>query len=693
MKLSEIMIENFKCLKSCETKVDDFSCIIGKNNSGKSTFLLALYLFISGDRLYEKDYFDPEKDIVITVTLNDISDYDLDRISEHKDRIEPYIIDGRFKLARRYLTDGRSKWRMFTLIPADEKFEKKFIDGIFYKKKGGEIEEILRSIYPEVIFSEAVTSQKQAKEIIQAFIDGLDDDQKIEVEIDLPTGIDNSIRALLPEPILIPAVKDLSDDMSTKTTASFGKLLNMLLGEIEEEFSEAEEVFSKLKRKLNKYMDGENEIDERIEKIKQVEKTIQNNLNEIFKDVSLELKIPPPELKTIFSNADIIADDGNKGRVEDKGDGFKRAITFSIFRTYSELSKVDSWEDEESFSGRFLVLFEEPELYLHPQAQNIMFEALELLSKKNQTIVSTHSPYLFSANSTKTFIKFDRNQCEKPYGDIHTIDLNNLSERDLFQIISFESANQAFFSDKIVLVEGDTELILFPHLAKLINPEWDFKKTSISLIKTDGKHNFQRYKEFFNRFDVEVFIICDLDIVLNDFNQLASENKFGNQKSQLIQVIDHFIEENDLHIRMNNQDFKRHLTSGDRKSIMAEIREAWDNKNNDLTIQKLKEFFDFEVINERLEVLKNPPESINKLKQDLFDAIQIENIFILSRGEIEDYYPSDIPGKCKPEKAQNFCRTYRDKESVYRALNLLIPDSDQVSEKNEFAKMFAQIFR
>jgi len=126
---------------------------------------------------------------------------------------------------------------------------------------------------------------------------------------------------------------------------------------------------------------------------------------------------------------------------------------------------------------------------------------------------------------------------------------------------------------------------------------------------------------------------------------------------------------------------------------MAEIREARDNMDHDLTIRKLEEFFDFEVINERLEVLKNPPESINKLKQDLFAGVQTENIFILNRGETEDYYPSEIPVKGKPAKAQYFCRTYRDKESVYQALNLLHPDGDQLNENNEFVKMFAQIFR
>ena len=89
MKFTAVKIENFKGLKCCETKVDEFTCIIGKNNAGKSSFLQALYLFISGDKLSPKDYFDPEEDIVITVILDEITEHDLEKIPEHRDRIEP----------------------------------------------------------------------------------------------------------------------------------------------------------------------------------------------------------------------------------------------------------------------------------------------------------------------------------------------------------------------------------------------------------------------------------------------------------------------------------------------------------------------------------------------------------------------------------------------------------------------------
>jgi putative ATP-dependent endonuclease of the OLD family len=337
------------------------------------------------------------------------------------------------------------------------------------------------------------------------------------------------------------------------------------------------------------------------------------------------------------------------------------------------------------------LLFEEPELFLHPQAQNIMFEALTQLSERNQTIVTTHSPLFFSADSTKTFIKMDRVQCNKPYGDTQTIDLTEVGKKDKFQIISFETANQAFFADKIVLVEGDTELILFPHVAELIDSEWDFKKSSISLIKTGGKASFKRYKEFFDQFNVEISVVCDLDIILNDFNQIDPDNRFKVARDRLIQVIDRHVEENELHNRLNNRVYEKQLQRGSRRTIMAEIRQARADNNHELVVQKLESFFDFEALNTRLDVLKNPPEEIVEIKRKLFDSLRKNNIFILERGEIEDYYPPELENNNKPTMAQTFCRKYDNKTKVYQAFGFPLPTETQ-DTTNEFEIMFKTIF-
>jgi len=534
MKLTRVSVRNYKGLCEIELPLSDFVCIIGENNAGKSSLLQALLLFINGTKLSKTAYYDPQEDIVITVSLEGVTEEALSKLTEgHRDKLTPYVKDEKLDLARRYSTDGSSKLRVITLRPKEDKFHDDQVSAAFQGKKGKEIEEVLKTSYPEVTIPEAtsIKTQRAAKELIKGYISTLPEDQLKQIDIPLPTGIDNSIRSIFPEPIYIPAVKDLSDDLKTKESASFGKLLKILLTVIENDLTEATETFENLRRKLNRIPKEDGTIvDERMEQVKEIEETIQENLQETFRNVNIELEIPPPEIKTVLSNANIIADDGVRGPIDDKGDGFKRAVTFSILRSYVQLSQSEDWKkdsDNRPTKEKFLFLFEEPELYLHPRAQNILFDALARISNTHQVIVTTHSPYFFSADKTSVFVKMAKQSSagSKPKSTCAFINLDSLSEKDKFQIISFETSNLAFFSQKIVLVEGDCDLIVLPHLAKCFNEQWDFRTSSTNIVKINGKGSFKRYRDFFERFNVKVMLVADLDALLENFNSLNPSSK------------------------------------------------------------------------------------------------------------------------------------------------------------------------
>lgn len=243
MKLTHITVENYKSLQCARSRLSDFVCAVGENNAGKSSLLQALLLFINGTRLGRSEYYDPDADILITVTLKGVNDEILSSLTdEHRAKIEPYVQNETLVLARRYATDGSSKLRVVTSVPINEKYRNEQLDSLFKGKKGKENGEALLTFYPETTTIEeasGVSTQKAAKEVVERYITTLSSDQLMPDDIPLPTGIDNSIRSLLPEPVYIPAVKDLSDDLKTKESASFGKLLNILLDVIEEDLTEA----------------------------------------------------------------------------------------------------------------------------------------------------------------------------------------------------------------------------------------------------------------------------------------------------------------------------------------------------------------------------------------------------------------------------------------------------------------------
>jgi putative ATP-dependent endonuclease of OLD family len=219
----------------------------------------------------------------------------------------------------------------------------------------------------------------------------------------------------------------------------------------------------------------------------QIEKLVNACLKENFPNSSIEFYIPPIELKDLLSTAQIYVDDGTRGLIDSKGDGLKRAVTFSLLRSYVEMKSrpklLDSSDSEESESKKeenpthpYLFLFEEPELYLHPTAQKILFDALSIISESNQVVVTTHSPIFFSSTSTNTFVKMKKvyESDTKPYSSSIFVDLhNNITDRDLFQLICYENNCAAFFANKVVLVEGDSDVYFFNHVAKILDNNWD----------------------------------------------------------------------------------------------------------------------------------------------------------------------------------------------------------------------------
>ena len=280
MNLEHISVENYKGLQKVECNLSEFVCAVGENNSGKSSLLQALLLFVNGTKLSKAEFYDSENDILIKARLAGVTDEILSTLTgEQRTKIEPYVDSGKLVLARRYATDGTSKLRVVTLVPIENKYHADKVDSLFKGKKGKDNREVLLTYYPETTTPEEssnVSTQKAAKEIIERYIENMPADQLKPDDIPLPTGIDNSIRSLLPEPVYIPAVKDLTDDLKTKESASFGKLLNILLDVIEDDLTEAAETFENLRKKLNRVVNEDGSIsDDRMDRVKAIENTIQ----------------------------------------------------------------------------------------------------------------------------------------------------------------------------------------------------------------------------------------------------------------------------------------------------------------------------------------------------------------------------------------------------------------------------------
>lgn len=403
MRISNIHIENFRGLKEIDLTPSQMNCLIGENNAGKSTALLAINLFLNGTRISESDYYDKSKEIFIDITFSDLNENDLNKISdeENRSRIQNIIENNTIKFRRKYKLDFTSDLLCYKKVPIDTIYKANWIANELKGKKPAEIKALMRDTYqlPQAIAS-SISTQTGAKEKIEELISELTEDKFQYDWENLPTGFSNTVTPMFPEPIYIPAVKDFSDETKTKESTSFGKLIKILFKQIENspEFLDIKNSFEKLNKMLNRQLikdeNGiESTLDERLPSLKLLETEIENIFQESFSQIKLELEIPNPEVKQIFNSTQILIDDGIKTTIDYKGDGVKRTLVFSILRTYVEKLNSDNQNTD------YIFLFEEPELYLHPNGQRILYNVLERLSLKDQVFVTTHSPNFFFSYS------------------------------------------------------------------------------------------------------------------------------------------------------------------------------------------------------------------------------------------------------------------------------------------------------
>lgn len=668
MKISKIHIANFRGIKEIDLSPAQMNCIIGENNAGKSTGLLAINLFLKGTKISESDFYEKSKEIFIDVTFSNVTETDLNKIldKENRSRIKNIIENNELKFRRKYKIDCTSELLCYKKVPINIIYKADWIASELKGKKGGELKTFLKDTYQFTQNDVSnISSQAAAKEKIERLILNLPSDQFAYDWEHLPTGFSNTVTPMFPEPIYIPAVKDFTDETKTKESTSFGKLVKILFTQIEKspEFLEIKNSFEKLNKMLNRQLIKDDEgneqlLDERLDSLKILESDIQQVFQESFSQIKLELQIPNPEVRQIFNSTQILVDDGIKTTIDYKGDGVKRTLVFSILRTYVEKLNSDSQNTD------YIFLFEEPELYLHPNGQRILYNVLEKLSIKDQVFVTTHSPNFFSATAKETcFIKIYKDfSSTPPCSKAKEINfVQNSSYKDAFQIICYENSTPAFFSKKVLLVEGDSDLIFLKGLSKFINENYCFEKTNIPIIRINGKMNTKRFYEFYKHFDIEVFTLLDLDILIDGFDKLdfsSNASELNSLRQQLLTKLDQICEEKNISSKIKgsiiSEQIKK-LSWQDKYKRLKALANKIKNRDevSDDDLKEIDELFEFETNNKRREALKLPETFYLEEKIQLINRLYDLGYFVLNLGAIEAYYPNQTSGEDKPSKALN----------------------------------------
>jgi len=206
---------------------------------------------------------------------------------------------------------------------------------------------------------------------------------------------------------------------------------------------------------------------------------------------------------------------------------------------------------KKEWDGVKLCLIEELEAHLHPQAQMKVIEALQKQDVV-QFILTTHSPNLASKVKLHNLILCKGNDVF-PLGEEST-EANKQSKIDKYTKLSKDdykylerfldvTKSNLFFAKRVIIVEGWSEEILIPVIAKQLG--YDLTKLEVSIINV-GSTAYLHFAKIFLRMDekqlkIPVSIVTDLDNRPNGDGEFDEEERL--KKNESIQKIESDIKE------------------------------------------------------------------------------------------------------------------------------------------------------
>ena len=525
MKIKKIEVQNFRLLENIHCNLeDDITLIVGKNNTGKTSFFEAIKLATSTDGKFifedfsqssysifkdlnskyleskrhgitEEDKKELEKQLIVEIPKIKIN-FEIEYNKENNEslvELSEFITDLEDTRNDATISISFEPKNTLKVFQSFESRENKIIELIEYLHKN------ITSLYETVCYA-------------------------IDKESDYTRIIEDSFKTKIQKVVLFESIKamrildDTKGDSNNALSLGFSNYYNQRdknNKDVIDLETALTSVSKDLKIKYNKVLEG-----------------IQLKLKQF--GAHTEIKIPEIEIDSKFDSEKVLKNNiqylykQNEVNLPESYNGLGYSnLIYMILELASFIEKFKN-SKEEKLSNFLVVLIEEPEAHMHPQMQQVFIsQVLEVVkeAKKDtalqiQVIITTHSSHILSESGIETEKGFNRiryfNRFPTDSGGykITNQDFNNLKIKDdkrtfrfLRQYLTLHKSD-LFFADKVILVEGTTERMLLPQMmrksAKSLCNEY------VSILEVGGAyaHSFREMLEFIN---VRTLIITDID--------------------------------------------------------------------------------------------------------------------------------------------------------------------------------------
>lgn len=251
-----------------------------------------------------------------------------------------------------------------------------------------------------------------------------------------------------------------------------------------------------------------------------IEKKQRERLDNLESSITKPLKMFLPSIKHVHINLlqnnrispyrfarrsiDVEVDDGVLTSLSRKGDGVKSLSVIAL------LSQITSEKN-------ILILVDEPETHLHPEAIRYINTVLNQLSSKNQVIISTHSPIFINRSNISSNIIVD-NGTASPAKRLDEI-------RKTLGVIC---SDNLMYSDYVVIVEGpcDKRVLEAYFIRDSKLKEW-FENGYLTIRSIGGTRNLKNEVYSLTNYCCNFLMVLDYDQAGKEaFDAIKRDEKF-----------------------------------------------------------------------------------------------------------------------------------------------------------------------
>jgi hypothetical protein len=137
---------------------------------------------------------------------------------------------------------------------------------------------------------------------------------------------------------------------------------------------------------------------------------------------------------------------------------------------------------------QFILAVEEPEAFLHPQRQKEIYQDILAAQSSNlRVIVTTHSPYIVAETP---FSRLGLVRKDGQHSSLYVPTIASSKEKETFDAYSDEVNTLLFFAEKVVLVEGESDMRV---IKLLLQKKLGAASHRVSIISAAGNENFSPF--------------------------------------------------------------------------------------------------------------------------------------------------------------------------------------------------------